>query len=59
MGIFDLFRKKKKVSDSEKQETPTPIANPRSGWEEQFALMAKEGDDKLLIDDVFEDEEIA
>ncbi len=35
----------------------TPIADPRSGWDEQFALMAKNGDDKLLIDDVFEDEE--
>ena len=29
---------------------------PRKGWEKQFEEMHKNGDDKLLIDDVFEDE---
>jgi antitoxin MazE len=31
---------------------------PREGWAEAFRLMHKNGDDKLLIDDVFEDENI-
>ena len=34
-----------------------PTANPREGWEDQFTKMAKEGDDELLIPDVFEDED--
>ena len=29
---------------------------PRQGWEEKFKKAAKNGDDQLLIDDVFEDE---
>lgn len=29
---------------------------PRQGWEEQLNEMHKNGDDKLLFDDVFEDE---
>lgn len=33
-----------------------PIAEPRKNWEEAFAEMHKNGDDKLLIDSVFEDE---
>jgi antitoxin MazE len=33
-----------------------PIKEPRKGWDEAFAEMAKNGDDHLLIDDVFEDE---
>ncbi len=35
-----------------------PSMNPREGWEEQFANMAKQGDDELLIPDVFDDEEM-
>jgi antitoxin MazE len=34
----------------------TPIDEPRQGWAEKFAEMHRNGDDKLLIDDVFEDE---
>ena len=34
------------------------IPNQREGWEEAFRLMHKNGDDVLLIDDVFEDEDI-
>lgn len=30
-----------------------PVANPREGWEKQFAKMHQRGDDNLLIDDVF------
>lgn len=33
-----------------------PKAEPRKGWEESFKQMHENGDDQLLIDDVFEDE---
>lgn len=33
-----------------------PKAEPRKGWEEAFKKMHENGDDQLLIDDVFEDE---
>lgn len=33
-----------------------PITEPRQGWAEQFKEMAKNGDDQLIIDDIFEDE---
>ena len=33
-----------------------PKSNPRKGWEKAFKKMHENGDDKLLINDVFEDE---
>mgnify|MGYP001945041602 FL=1 len=33
-----------------------PIDKPRQGWNEAFAKMHSEGDDQLLMDEVFEDE---
>ena len=33
-----------------------PISTPRKGWEESFKEMHERGEDQLLIDDVFEDE---
>ncbi|MCO5240798.1 MAG: AbrB/MazE/SpoVT family DNA-binding domain-containing protein [Chitinophagaceae bacterium] len=33
-----------------------PKSVPRKGWEKSFKQMHANGDDKLLIDDVFEDE---
>ncbi|MDO6739486.1 MULTISPECIES: AbrB/MazE/SpoVT family DNA-binding domain-containing protein [Flavobacteriaceae] len=33
-----------------------PLSTPRKGWEESFKQMAENGDDKLLFNDVFEDE---
>ncbi len=33
-----------------------PVPSPRKGWEESFKKMNAEGDDQLLFDDVFEDE---
>ncbi len=33
-----------------------PVAEPRKNWEEAFAEMHRNGEDKLLIDSVFEDE---
>ncbi len=33
-----------------------PKTEPRKGWEKAFKRMHKNGDDQLLMDDVFEDE---
>ena len=33
-----------------------PIEQPRKGWGEAFEKMHKHGDDQLLMNDVFEDE---
>ncbi len=33
-----------------------PVAEPRKNWEEAFAEMHRNRDDKLLIDSVFENE---
>jgi antitoxin MazE len=35
-----------------------PISSPRKGWDEAFRQMHEKGDDKLLFDDVFEDENL-
>lgn len=35
-----------------------PIKKVREGWEASFKKMADRGDDELLIDDVFEDENL-
>ncbi len=34
-----------------------PYRSPRAGWAEAFKKMHENGDDKLLIPDLFEDEE--
>jgi antitoxin MazE len=33
-----------------------PKATPRQGWEKSFKKMHENGDEKLLIDGIFEDE---
>lgn len=33
-----------------------PVKEPRKGWDQQFKEMHANGDDKMLIDDVFEEE---
>ena len=33
-----------------------PLSRPRKGWEKAFKEMNANGDDKLLINDIFEDE---
>ena len=33
-----------------------PVSKPRQGWEKAFEKMAENGEDNLLIDDVFDDE---
>mgnify|MGYP001554767269 CR=1 FL=1 len=35
-----------------------PKSEPRKGWDESFKEMHKNKDDQLLIDDVFEDEDL-
>ena len=35
-----------------------PLSRPRKGWEKAFKRMAENGDDRLLINDVFEDENL-
>ena len=35
-----------------------PIVSPRNGWDEKFRKMHTEHDDKLFIDDVFQDENL-
>ena len=35
-----------------------PIDKPRKNWEEAFKKMHQNGDDELLLDDVFEDENL-
>jgi antitoxin MazE len=33
-----------------------PVSEPRKNWEKEFKKMHENGDDKLLIEDVFNDE---
>ncbi len=35
-----------------------PISKPRKGWEKAFKEMNENGDDKLLFNDVFEEENL-
>lgn len=35
-----------------------PIKSPRKNWEEQFEEMHRKQDDQLLIEDVFDDENL-
>ena len=35
-----------------------PSSEPRKGWDKAFKEMAENGDDQLLFDDVFEDENL-
>lgn len=35
-----------------------PIHTPRKGWEKSFKKMHEKGEDRILIDDFFEDENL-
>ena len=35
-----------------------PVSKPRQGWEKSFQQMNANGDDRLLIDDIFNDENL-
>ena len=56
--ILDKYQIKEKVELilEDDQIVLRPIESPRKNWEEKFQEMAKNSDDELLIDDVFEDE---
>jgi antitoxin MazE len=51
------FRDKVELILQDDQLVIRPCATPRKGWNEAFALMHENGDDVLLIDSVFEDED--
>lgn len=42
----------------EEQIILKPIAKPRQNWAKEFKKMNEKGDDQLMIDDVFEDENL-
>lgn len=64
LRLSKVILKKYKIEDKvemileESQIILRPIAEPRKNWDNQFIQMAKNGDDSLLIDDVFEDENL-
>lgn len=35
-----------------------PLSKPRKGWEDAFKKMSENGEDRLLFNDVFEDENL-
>lgn len=35
-----------------------PVAQPRKDWDKAFQTMHEKGDDQLLMDDIFEDENL-
>lgn len=57
-SILEKYQIKDKVEVilEEGQIVLKPIDQPRKGWDQAFRKMRKNGDDQLLIDDVFEDE---
>ena len=56
--ILDKYNIKDKVQIilEEGQIIIKPIEIPRQNWETAFEKMSKEGDDKMLLNDVFDDE---
>lgn len=57
-SILDRYNIKDKVELilEEGQIILKPVEQPRQGWDEAFRKMHANGDDQLLLDDVFEDE---
>lgn len=57
--ILEKYNIKDKVELilEEEQIILKPVAKPREGWEASAREMRANGDDRLLIRDVFEDEE--
>ncbi len=52
------FREKVDLILEEDQIIIKPLSKPRKGWEEAFKKMAENGDDRLLFNDVFDDENL-
>jgi antitoxin MazE len=50
------LRDKVDLTLDEDQIIIKPISTSRKGWDEAFKEMAKNGDDRLLFNDVFDDE---
>lgn len=56
MKILDQKKNKGKVEIIKKKVNLKSVYKPRKNWETAFKRMRKENDDRLLIDDFFEDE---
>jgi antitoxin MazE len=56
--LLEKYRIKDKVELilEQNQIIIRPIEEPRKGWDLQFKKMHEQGDDQLLMGDVFEDE---
>ncbi len=57
-AVLDKYQMKDSVEVEMRDDAIVlkPVRKPREGWEEAFRQMHQNGDDKLLIPDVFEDE---
>lgn len=57
-AILDKYRIKDSVEVEMRDDALVlrPVHHPREGWDEAFRQMHQNGDDRLLIPDVFEDE---
>ena len=57
-AVLDKYQMKDSVEVEMRDDAIVlkPIRKPREGWEEAFRQMHQNGDDKLLIPDVFDDE---
>ncbi len=53
---LEQSKKGETLTTSEAKTRLKPIVQPRKNWEDEFAEMHSNCDDKLLIDSVFEDE---
>ena len=52
------FRDKVDLILEKDQIVIKPLTRPRKGWEKAFKEMSGQGDDRLLFNDVFEDENL-
>jgi antitoxin MazE len=58
-SILEKYQIKDKVEVilEEGQIILKPIDQPRKGWDQAFKIMHENGDDELLMDDIFENED--
>lgn len=59
-SILDRYNIKDRVEliFEEGQIILKPVEQPRKGWDKAFRKMHKNGDDQLLMNDVFDDESL-
>lgn len=57
-AILDRYNIKDKVEliFEDNQIILKPIDEPRKGWRDAYKKMAERGEDRLVIDDIFDDE---